>query len=182
MSSSTHSYSVPVLGNARQCVVCAPGWPVLTGGVTALWFSCLLRHACFSSSVRHTCRKILFIGGSFFLGFLLQPLLGAWSDRCTSRFGRRRPFILVLAVGVSFRSDGHNTFKKPCASFFCDIPCGTRLNKMLLRCWVLWVWRRWWVTLRWCFGSWRSTHKSCLESERMFWGLRMWMFFGQSKL
>ncbi|KAF0880673.1 S45A1 protein, partial [Crocuta crocuta] len=34
------------------------------------------------------------------LGFLLQPLLGAWSDQCTSRFGRRRPFILVLAIGA----------------------------------------------------------------------------------
>ncbi|XP_058530702.1 proton-associated sugar transporter A isoform X1 [Ochotona princeps] len=34
------------------------------------------------------------------LGFLLQPLLGAWSDRCASRFGRRRPFILVLAIGA----------------------------------------------------------------------------------
>ncbi|XP_023693143.1 proton-associated sugar transporter A isoform X1 [Paramormyrops kingsleyae] len=32
------------------------------------------------------------------LGFLVQPVLGAWSDRCTSRFGRRRPFILVLAI------------------------------------------------------------------------------------
>ncbi|XP_018580850.1 proton-associated sugar transporter A [Scleropages formosus] len=34
------------------------------------------------------------------LGFLVQPILGAWSDRCTSRFGRRRPFILALAVGA----------------------------------------------------------------------------------
>ncbi|XP_053545859.1 proton-associated sugar transporter A [Bombina bombina] len=36
------------------------------------------------------------------LGFMLQPLLGAWSDSCTSRFGRRRPFILVLAIGALF--------------------------------------------------------------------------------
>ncbi|XP_069002011.1 proton-associated sugar transporter A-like [Embiotoca jacksoni] len=32
------------------------------------------------------------------LGFLVQPLLGAWSDRCTSRFGRKRPFIFALAI------------------------------------------------------------------------------------
>ncbi|XP_053307350.1 proton-associated sugar transporter A [Spea bombifrons] len=36
------------------------------------------------------------------LGFMLQPLLGAWSDTCTSKFGRRRPFILVLAIGALF--------------------------------------------------------------------------------
>ncbi|XP_030041792.1 proton-associated sugar transporter A isoform X2 [Microcaecilia unicolor] len=36
------------------------------------------------------------------LGFMLQPLLGAWSDRCTSRYGRRRPFIMVLALGALF--------------------------------------------------------------------------------
>uniref|UniRef100_A0A3Q3GH01 Proton-associated sugar transporter A n=1 Tax=Labrus bergylta TaxID=56723 RepID=A0A3Q3GH01_9LABR len=34
------------------------------------------------------------------LGFLVQPLIGAWSDTCTSRFGRRRPFILALAIGA----------------------------------------------------------------------------------
>lgn len=34
-----------------------------------------------------------------FEGFLVQPLIGAWSDRCTSRFGRRRPFIFALALG-----------------------------------------------------------------------------------
>lgn len=33
-----------------------------------------------------------------FFGFLFQPVLGVMSDRCESRFGRRRPFILVLSI------------------------------------------------------------------------------------
>jgi hypothetical protein len=32
------------------------------------------------------------------LGFFAQPILGVMSDNCTSRFGRRRPFILALST------------------------------------------------------------------------------------
>lgn len=32
------------------------------------------------------------------LGVFLGPLLGVMSDRCESRFGRRRPFIFILSI------------------------------------------------------------------------------------
>jgi solute carrier family 45 protein 1/2/4 len=34
------------------------------------------------------------------LGLIMQPLVGAFSDRCTSRFGRRRPFMIGGTVVV----------------------------------------------------------------------------------
>ncbi|XP_071444892.1 proton-associated sugar transporter A [Hetaerina americana] len=34
------------------------------------------------------------------IGFFLTPVLGSLSDRCRLNLGRRRPFIIVLAVGV----------------------------------------------------------------------------------
>ncbi|GKV32340.1 hypothetical protein SLEP1_g40956 [Rubroshorea leprosula] len=35
-------------------------------------------------------------------GLIVQPIVGYYSDRCTSRFGRRRPFITIGAVSVIF--------------------------------------------------------------------------------
>lgn len=34
------------------------------------------------------------------VGFFLTPVLGSMSDRCKSNFGRRRPFIILLSIGV----------------------------------------------------------------------------------
>ncbi|CAG8555337.1 178_t:CDS:2 [Dentiscutata erythropus] len=33
-------------------------------------------------------------------GFIIQPLVGAFSDKCTSRIGRRRPFIIIGGILV----------------------------------------------------------------------------------
>ena len=44
------------------------------------------------------------------IGFFFQPVLGILSDRCESRLGRRRPFILGLAItsliGITFILNG----------------------------------------------------------------------------
>lgn len=35
-----------------------------------------------------------------FIGFFLVPALGSLSDGCQTRFGRRRPFILLYSIGI----------------------------------------------------------------------------------
>jgi solute carrier family 45 protein 1/2/4 len=39
-------------------------------------------------------------GVSPLIGFFASPVLGSLSDMCTSRLGRRRPFIIVYSVGI----------------------------------------------------------------------------------
>ncbi|KAK9459797.1 uncharacterized protein V1516DRAFT_678021 [Lipomyces oligophaga] len=35
-------------------------------------------------------------------GLIMQPVVGVWSDNCTSRFGRRRPFMIIGSIIVGF--------------------------------------------------------------------------------
>ncbi|KAI8367525.1 major facilitator superfamily domain-containing protein [Radiomyces spectabilis] len=49
-------------------------------------------------------------------GLLVQPLIGAFSDKCTSRFGKRRPFMVVAGaltclsmIGVAYAREIGNT-------------------------------------------------------------------------
>uniref|UniRef100_A0A8W7PAA1 Major facilitator superfamily (MFS) profile domain-containing protein n=1 Tax=Anopheles coluzzii TaxID=1518534 RepID=A0A8W7PAA1_ANOCL len=39
-------------------------------------------------------------GISPLIGFIVSPFLGTFSDRCRSRFGRRRPLLVVLGMGL----------------------------------------------------------------------------------
>lgn len=34
-------------------------------------------------------------------GLVVQPCVGIWSDKCTSKYGRRRPFILAGSLMIS---------------------------------------------------------------------------------
>ncbi|KAL0432629.1 UNVERIFIED_CONTAM: Sucrose transport protein SUC4 [Sesamum latifolium] len=49
--------------------------------------------------IPHAFASIIWLCGPL-SGLLVQPLAGHFSDRCTSRFGRRRPFILAGAVSI----------------------------------------------------------------------------------
>ena len=49
--------------------------------------------------ISHAWASVIWLCGPL-SGLFVQPLVGHVSDRCTSRFGRRRPFILAGAVSI----------------------------------------------------------------------------------
>lgn len=49
--------------------------------------------------IPHAWSSVIWLCGPL-SGFLVQPLVGHMSDRSTSKFGRRRPFILIGAVAI----------------------------------------------------------------------------------
>ncbi|CAO3646551.1 unnamed protein product [Cunninghamella echinulata] len=52
-------------------------------------------------------------------GLIVQPVIGAFSDRCTSRFGKRRPFIVVAAILTCFAMIGI-AYAKEMGSLFAE--------------------------------------------------------------
>lgn len=58
------------------------------------------------------------------LGFFLVPVIGRASDRCRSRLGRRRPFILLLSIILVF-----SLFIIPYAEAMCSFLFG-RSNEL----------------------------------------------------
>lgn len=50
--------------------------------------------------IPHAWASVIWLCGPL-SGLVVQPLVGHMSDRCTSRFGRRRPFIVAGAVSIS---------------------------------------------------------------------------------
>ncbi|KAK4750521.1 hypothetical protein SAY87_004003 [Trapa incisa] len=59
--------------------------------------------------IPHAWASVIWLCGPL-SGLLVQPLVGHMSDRCTSRFGRRRPFIVVgaLSIAVAVLIIGHS--------------------------------------------------------------------------
>ncbi|GMH17999.1 hypothetical protein Nepgr_019840 [Nepenthes gracilis] len=59
--------------------------------------------------ISHAWASIVWLCGPL-SGFFVQPLVGHMSDRCNSRFGRRRPFILggAVMIAVSVLIVGHS--------------------------------------------------------------------------
>ena len=47
-------------------------------------------------------KSYVLIAYCIFLAIFTAPVLGRWSDKCTSPYGRRRPFLVIMSVLVIF--------------------------------------------------------------------------------
>ncbi|KAB2053254.1 hypothetical protein ES319_A12G175000v1 [Gossypium barbadense] len=50
--------------------------------------------------IGHTFSSFIWLCGPI-TGLVVQPCVGIWSDKCTSKYGRRRPFILAGSLMIS---------------------------------------------------------------------------------
>ncbi|XAR65172.1 hypothetical protein NMG60_11009192 [Bertholletia excelsa] len=95
-SSSPHPLPMhlPLLTLILSCTVAAGvqfGWALQLSLLTPYIQTLGIEHA-FSSFI-WLCGPVT--------GLVVQPCVGIWSDKCTSKYGRRRPFILVGSLMIS---------------------------------------------------------------------------------
>uniref|UniRef100_I1N171 Sucrose transport protein SUC3 n=1 Tax=Glycine max TaxID=3847 RepID=I1N171_SOYBN len=91
--SPPNSNNAPLLHLVLSCTVAAGvqfGWALQLSLLTPYIQTLGIGHA-FSSFI-WLCGPIT--------GLVVQPCVGIWSDKCTSRFGRRRPFILAGSLMI----------------------------------------------------------------------------------
>jgi sugar phosphate permease len=55
------------------------------------------------------------------VGFFVSPLIGSCSDTCNSKWGRRRPFLLIFHIGIALGLI-IIAFAKDLLLFFTDLP------------------------------------------------------------
>ncbi|KAK6922044.1 Major facilitator superfamily [Dillenia turbinata] len=73
--------------------------PVRSRGVslTTLVLSCTV--AAGTLGINHAFSSFIWLCGPI-TGFVVQPCVGIWSDKCTLKYGRRRPFILAGTIMI----------------------------------------------------------------------------------
>ncbi|KAG6497682.1 hypothetical protein ZIOFF_045586 [Zingiber officinale] len=84
---------------------------MVAGGVQYGWALQLSLLTPYTLGLSHALSSIIWLCGPI-AGFVVQPIVGLWSDRCRSRFGKRRPFIsagclliCTAVIVVGFSSD-----------------------------------------------------------------------------
>ncbi|KAH0459851.1 hypothetical protein IEQ34_010514 [Dendrobium chrysotoxum] len=103
---SKNGVQVPEISLVRLILSCMVAGGVQYGWALQLY---LLAQYVQTLGLPHSLASIMWLCGPI-AGFVVGPTIGMWSDRCGSRFGRRKPFILagcfiiccaVMVIGFS---------------------------------------------------------------------------------
>ncbi|GLT36949.1 hypothetical protein SLA2020_112940 [Shorea laevis] len=80
--------------------------------------------------IEHAFSSFIWLCGPI-TGLVVQPSVGIWSDKCTSKFGRRRPFILAGALMISPSKFGRSIavhLKGPAHALLADLSSPEQRN------------------------------------------------------
>ncbi|MQL78254.1 hypothetical protein Taro_010667 [Colocasia esculenta] len=70
-----------------------PRWFAMVLSLLSIWMQTL--------GIEHAFSSFIWLCGPI-TGLIVQPCVGIWSDKCHSKYGRRRPFIFVGSLLICF--------------------------------------------------------------------------------